>query len=291
MKRWVMAVIVVAGLAVAIVPGGSRTAEAKAADAAAMYVEETVVGTAEAKAAEAAVMYLEEMVVGTVLASQKMYTEEEVVWYRVELRVDRTAAEDSTLEAGQVLNVRYHVAEALQAGLMPRVGREVSVTLRRPAEAGGDEWTTEAMAIVGRGEMVNPGEGAVVDLGSPEAKVLVKMFAPLRPACHQKTVELLNDLAAREPERVRVQLFDMARGPRARREMRREGVNCATVLVNNRMKFTLEGEEGARKVVLSHMPNEERSTYNSEDVIAVVEQEISRLYPEGEEGAEEESAP
>lgn len=271
MKRWVIAVIVVVGLAVAIVPGGSSTAEEKAA--------------------AAAVMYLEETVVGTIVASQRMYVGQEVEWYRSELRVDRAEAEDSTLKAGQVLNMRYQVKRNLRPAQKPAVGVQVSGMLRRPAEAGGGEWTAEALEVLGRGELVNPGEEASVDIGSPEAKVLVKMYAPRGPACHQKTVELLKDLAAREPERVRVQIFDMARGPRGRAEMRRERIQCATVLVNNRMEFTLEGDEGAREVVLSHKPNEERSTYNSEDVIAVVEQEISRLYPEGEEGAEEESAP
>ena len=287
MTRWMIAVAVLIGWTVAVVSGGSRTAEAKAAEAAAMYLEETVVGTAEARA-EAAVMYLEETVVGTILASQKMYTEEEIVWYRGELRVDSAEAEDSTLNAGQVLNVRYPVKGSVGP---PTVGHKVRGTLRRPAEAGGDEWTAEALEVLGRGEMVNPGEGATVDLGSPEAKVLVKMYAPLGPACHQKTAELLKDLAAREPERVRVQIFDMAAGRRARREMSRDRIHCATVIINNRMEFTLEGDDGAREVVLSRKPNEERSTYNSEDVIAVAEQEISRLYPEGEEGTEEESAP
>ena len=157
MTRWMIAVIVVAGLAVGVVWSGAGTA-------------------AEAKAAEAAVMYVEETVVGTILTSQQMYAEEELVWYQGELRVDRAEAEDSTLEAGQVLNVRYQVAKALSIAMIPEAGHEVSVTLRRPAEAAGDEWAAEAMEILGRGERVNPGEGAVVDLGSPEAKVLVKMW-------------------------------------------------------------------------------------------------------------------
>ena len=271
MTRWVIAVIVVVGLAVGVVWSGAGMPEAKAAETAAMYVEETVVGT--------------------ILASQKMYAAEEVEWYRGELRVDRAEAEDSALEAGQVLKVRYQVAKSLKPQMMATVGHEVRGTLRRRAEAGGDEWAAEALEVLGRGEMVNPGKGAAVDLGSPEAKVLVKMFAPLRPACHQKTAELLKDLAAREPERVRVQMFDMARVSQTRREMARERVHCATVLVNNRIKFTLAGDDGARKVVLSHRPNEARSQYNSEDVIAVAEREISHLYPAEEEGAEEESAP
>ena len=69
--------------------------------------------------------------------------------------------------------------------------------------------------------------------------------------------------------------------------MQRERLRCATVLVNNRLEFTLEGEEGVREVVLSHRPNEARSSYNSEDVIAVAEREVARLYsPEEAEAGE-----
>ena len=101
MTRWMMAVIVVVGLAVGVVWSGAGMPEAKAAETAAMYVEETVVGT--------------------ILASQKMYAAEEVEWYRGELRVDRAEAEDSALEAGQVLKVPS-LADA-RAAVKPAGGR------------------------------------------------------------------------------------------------------------------------------------------------------------------------
>jgi hypothetical protein len=90
---------------------------------------------------------------------------------------------------------------------------------------------------------------------------------------------LLRDFAAREPDRVRIQLFDM-KSVAGREEMRKERLSCATVLVNNRFEFTLDGPSGKRQVALQHHPNDPTSSYNSEDVISVVEQEIKRLYPE-----------
>jgi hypothetical protein len=120
---------------------------------------------------------------------------------------------------------------------------------------------------------VNPGENPALDLGSPEAKVLVKLLAPLVHGCHQRTVDLLRELAAREPERVRVQVFDMATPP-GRMEMMRERIRCATVLVNNRYEFELDG----RKIAMWHKPNVPNASYNSEDAVAIAEQEIELLY-------------
>ncbi|UCC67261.1 MAG: hypothetical protein JSV79_08980, partial [Armatimonadota bacterium] len=239
------------------------------------------------KSAAAAGMYLEETVVGTILDAQRVYVAEEVEWYQCELRVDVAESEGSGVEVGDVLKVKYQVERKVSPRQKPGVGDQVRGTLRPPGEGPESVWEADSLTILGRGELVNAGDGAAVDLGSPEAKVLVKMFAPLGVACHQKTADLLKELGGREGERVRVQLFDM-RQPEGRREMQRERIRCATVLINNRMKFTLEGEEGRREVVLSHRPNEARSSYNSEDVIAAAEGEMARLY--SEEAAEEEKS-
>ena len=241
------------------------------------------------KSAAAAGMYLAETVVGTILDAQSVYAAEEVEWHRCELRVDVAESEGSGVEVGDVLKVKYQVERKVSPRQKPGVGDQVRGTLRPPREGQESVWEADSLTILGRGELVNAGDGAAVDLGSPEAKVLVKMFAPLGVACHQKTADLLKELAGREGERVRVQLFDM-RQPEGRREMQRERIRCATVLINNRMRFTLEREEGRREVVLSHRPNEARSSYNSEDVIAAAEGEVARLY--SEEAAEgEKSAP
>lgn len=259
MMRWVIAVAAAVICTAGLAWGGARNVEAQSAAAAGMYLEATVVGT--------------------ILDAQRMYRAEEVEWHRSKLRVDVVESENGELEAGDVLKVRYQVKKELPPLQRPGVGAQVRGTLRAPQEQPEPVWTADALTILGRGELVNPGEGAEVDLGSPEAKVLVKMFAPLGIECHQKTADLLKELVKREGERVRVQIFNM-KEPEGRREMRRERLRCATVLVNNRFKFTLEGEEGTREVVLNHRPNEKRSSYNSEDVIAVAEQEIARLYSE-----------
>ena len=137
-------------------------------------------------------------------------------------------------------------------------------------------WRVEvAPERLGRGELVNPGQGATFDSGAPDAaRLLVKLFAPLHADCHQETVKVLKELAAQEPARVRVQIFDLTQAP-SRAEAERERLTCATVLVNNRVAFTL----GDRSVALHHRPNQPGSSYRSEDVRAVVELELERLYP------------
>jgi hypothetical protein len=125
---------------------------------------------------------------------------------------------------------------------------------------------------------VNPGSQPSRDLGSPNAKVLVKLFAPLQPECHRLTADLLQAIAAQQPDKVRVQIFDVAE-PAAREEMGRERLTCATVLVNNRYQFTLDRDGLKRAVELIHRPNTPESTYSSEDAVAVVQQEMARLYP------------
>jgi len=234
-------------------------------------------------------MYAEQ-VVGTLLEAHRMYTSDGSEWQQCELRVDATESAKSRLTVGQAVKAKYQLAKGLSPLQRPGVGDQIRATLQPPKEVGGIVWTAEGLEMLGRGELVNPGEGAAVDLGARDAKVLVKMLAPLGSACQGETVELLQGLAEREGERVRVQIFNM-REAAGRREMRRERIRCATVLINNRFVFTLEGAEGTRTVVLSHNPNGPQSTYNSEDVIAVVTRDIARLYPDSGEAAEEESAP
>jgi hypothetical protein len=103
------------------------------------------------------------------------------------------------------------------------------------------------------------------------------MFAPMRPDCHRKTADLLEELAAREPDRVRIQVFDMMT-PEGRAETNRERLRCATVLVNNRYHFALSDGDAERNVQFHRRPNSPNAMYNSEDVVAVAEQELKRLY-------------
>jgi hypothetical protein len=230
-------------------------------------------------ASSAESMYRAE-VVGVLLTAEKMYHAGEVARWSGELRVDEVISGGQP-KAGQVIALEYPSPAARRA-MATGVGSQVQAKISAQAAAKGKalRWVAEeTLKVLGRGELIRPGEGAAADLGSPEAKILVKMLAPMRPECHRETANLLKALAQREPERVRVQLFDMA-SPAGRVEMQREGLSCATVLVNNRYEFVLAGPEGERKVALWHRANSPQASYNSADAVAVVEQEIKRLYPE-----------
>lgn len=228
-------------------------------------------------AAAAQSMYEVADVVGVLVKTHDMYQDGDISWYSGRLRVGE-APESGEPKVGQILRVKYAMLGGARA---PSEGDQVRASLHQLPAAGtqANVWmATKPPEVLGRGDFVRPGERADVDHGSSKARILVKMFAPFGPECHAKTVGLLKELAEREPERVRVQLFHMRR-PVGQQELRRERLNCATVLVNNRYKFTLVEPDGEREVVLSHRPNEPSSTYRSEDVIAVVEQELKRLYP------------
>jgi hypothetical protein len=223
------------------------------------------------------------VLVGTIVGMPATQPTAPADYVQVSLRIDSVETQGSAVDPGTVVALRYRpdqVPERTPLGL----GDQIRANVRGDGEAGEDVLVaTQALELLGRGEVVNPGEGAVFDQGSPQAKVLVKMLAPLAPACHQETARLLRELAAREPERVRVQIFDLS-GPAGRQEANRERLHCATVLVNNRYQFTLSGAGEPREVQLYRRPNYPNSTYDSPDVIAVVEQELRRLYPEGGEG-------
>jgi hypothetical protein len=240
-----------------------------------------VVGAAEdtvGKVAASEAMYRVEELVGTLIATQKMYSSDGGMWYKGELRVDGAPGEGSERNAGEVLPIRYQVGRPANRG-SAGLGDQISVVLGSEKAAGG-EWVVQGKAtVLGRGEFINPGEGAATDLGSSEARILVKLLAPLAPQCHRDTARLLMELGQQEPERVRIQIFDMMT-PAGREEVNRERLHCATVLVNNRYRFALHTPEGPREVAFHRRPNGPRSLYNSEDVIAVVRQEIARLYPE-----------
>jgi len=219
-------------------------------------------------------------VVGVLLTAEKMYDAGDVARWSGTLRVDEVTSGQQP-KVGQVVALEYAMP-ASPGAKAPRVGYQVQAKISAQAAAKGKAllWVAEETpTVLGRGELIRPGEGAVADLGSPKAKILVKMCAPLQTDCHVETASLLKALAQREPERVRVQLFDM-RSPGGRGEMQREGLSCATVLVNNRYEFTLAGPEGERKVALWHRPNSPQASYNSADAVTVVEQEIKRLYSE-----------
>jgi len=218
------------------------------------------------------------VLVGTIVGRPATPPTAPAEYVQVSLRIDAVETPGASVDPGTVVALRYRpdqIPERTPLGL----GDQIRANVRPEGEAGEEVVVaTQALELVGRGEFVNPGEGAMFDQGSPQAKVLVKMLAPLAPACHQDTARVLRELAAREPERVRVQIFDLS-DPAGRQEANRERLHCATVLVNNRYQFTLSGAGEPREVQLYRRPNYPNSNYNSQDVIAVVEQELRRLYP------------
>ncbi len=241
-------------------------------------------GTGERAAKNAAAaqsMYRTQEVVGTIMAAHKMYTPEEGTWWDLDLRVDSVEPEDAKSSAGEVIQARYASQNAERRG-GPVPGSQIQVALQLDEASGETVWSVVGEPkAVGRGEFVKPGEGPVEDLGSRDAKLLIKAFLQLGPECHEKTMGLLRELVDRHPGRVRVQIFNM-RTRTGRMEMNRERLRCATVLINNRDRFVLSEGDKERQVELSHKPNDPRSTYNSEDVITIAEREIKRLYPADE---------
>jgi len=238
----------------------------------------TVTGGASImQAAVASTMYEAEHIVGTLLEAEKMYESSEVIQYESTLRIDEGSGE--LLREGETWKLHYHIP-ASEAESAPDVGQQVRIQVGDNIPKAGDDspWELKtAPQVIGRGEFVRPGQGASIELGSENAKILVKMFAPLITGCHRETVELLKEFSKREPERVRIQIFDMGY-PKGRAEATREKLTCATVLVNNRLEFTIAGPEKERKVALYRRPGSARATYESEDVITVIEQELQRIY-------------
>jgi len=194
----------------------------------------------------------------------------------LDLRIESAEAKEMQARVGETVTaaVQGVTANWRTVGL----GDQVRVTVEPGAK--GALALTGSVERLGRGEFLRPGTNPSRDLGSPRAKVLVKFFAPMQSDCHRQTADLLQGIAADEPDKVRVQIFD-ATEPAARQEMARERLTCATVLVNNRYQFALDQNGTNRAVELAHRPNTPQSSYNSEDALAVVQQEIKRLYPDG----------
>ncbi|MBN1460245.1 MAG: hypothetical protein JXA57_11970 [Armatimonadetes bacterium] len=224
-------------------------------------------------------MYSTIDVTGVLTAAQELYREKDLVVFSGRLRVASVEGAEKP-KVGELVAVEYPaiVPQARRMGLGDEL--QLSVNRQPTVKAGTHVWVATAPpTVLGRGEFINPGEQPTKDLGSPGARVLVKMFAPMRTDCHRETAEKLEELAKQEPERLRVQLFDMQTNA-GRTEMAQERLQCATVLVNNRLYFTLSQSEQTRKVAFHHRPNTSGSTYCSEDVVTVVKQEIERLYAE-----------
>jgi hypothetical protein len=109
------------------------------------------------------------------------------------------------------------------------------------------------------------GPKEIETFGDPSAPVKVKLYAPLALEWHQKTIKLLQGYDREHPGQIHVTLMPMGL-EECDEEM---GYSCAKVLVNGKNTFTLPD---GREVTFEKQPNQEFSSYQSEDVITVLEQ-------------------
>lgn len=106
----------------------------------------------------------------------------------------------------------------------------------------------------------------IEEFGDSNAPILVEFYAPLVLEWHQKTIGLLRDYDKKHPGRIHVKLMPMGKSE-CDEEMTKRGYTCAVIFVNGKNDYTLPN---GKKVELYQRPNEPDSTYNSEDVITII---------------------
>ena len=118
----------------------------------------------------------------------------------------------------------------------------------------------EALAAIARGASQK-----IETIGDPSASIKLKFYAPLTLEWHQKTIGLLREYDKEHPGRIYVTLM-----PKGLEECDEEmNYSCAVIYINGENEFTLPD---GRQVTLEKRPNESYSTYNSEDVITILDQ-------------------
>ena len=107
----------------------------------------------------------------------------------------------------------------------------------------------------------------VQTFGQETAPIKIEFYAPLELAWHKKTIGLLREYDKRNPGRIWVKLLPMGNSA-CDAEMEKRGYKCAVIFINGKHEFTLPD---GKQVDLQKQPNADFSFYNSEDVIAVLE--------------------
>jgi hypothetical protein len=107
----------------------------------------------------------------------------------------------------------------------------------------------------------------IVTFGEKSAPIKVEFYAPLTLEWHQKTIGLLRDYDRKHPGAIFVTLMPMGRSD-CDQEIQKRGVTCAVIYINGKNEFTLPN---GRKVELYQRPNQSTSTYNTEDVVTVLD--------------------
>jgi len=108
-------------------------------------------------------------------------------------------------------------------------------------------------------------EKKIETIGDPSAPIKLKFYAPLTLDWHQKTIGMLREYDKDNRGRIHVTLM-----PMGLKECDEEmNYSCAVIYINGENEFTLPD---GRQVTLEKRPNESYSTYNSEDVITLLDQ-------------------
>ncbi|MCS7223203.1 MAG: hypothetical protein NZ959_01400 [Armatimonadetes bacterium] len=186
------------------------------------------------------------------------------------------------------------VAIAIVLGLLVVYGlSSLSQSIRRKEE--GKEWEMMRQAMGGEqqkeGDSHKHHETAQGQLtaatlpsspvtGPADAKVRIVAVVPMGVDCHRVTLQILHAIAKAEPKRVRLEAYDM-NSPDGMKNLQQRGVNCATVFINDRWEFTLLRDGKKKTIICQKKPNDPMSTYRSDDLVFLVDQELKKAYGTG----------
>lgn len=123
-------------------------------------------------------------------------------------------------------------------------------------------------------------DSAVVQWGSPGARLKVRAFLPFDCLCQADRLRVLSQSARRYGDHISIELVNMD-SPLGARRFEQSGLSCSGIFVNGRQRVELPAEGKPRTVTLSGPPVEEspaKGSYSSEDLQAAIDQEYRRLY-------------
>jgi hypothetical protein len=112
----------------------------------------------------------------------------------------------------------------------------------------------------------------IEEFGDSNAPIKVELYAPLVLEWHQKTIGLLREYDKKHPGKIHVKLMPMGKSE-CDEEMAKRGYTCAVLFVNGKVDYTLPD---GKKVEFYQWPNHPNSTYNSEDVITVIDELVKK---------------
>ena len=108
--------------------------------------------------------------------------------------------------------------------------------------------------------------------GEKSAPIKIEFYAPLTLEWHKKTIGLLREYDREHPGAIFVTLMPMGNSE-CDQAIQKRGVTCAAIFINGKNEFTLPD---GRKVELYQRPNQSTSTYNSEDVITILDHPMAK---------------